>query len=113
MTGTRWARLEWIVLLYFISYIPNVLLTRLSTSDVHPDRGDGWHKMPREHCHVIFFVQTDAVSIAGINIAAKRVERLALVNPLLDTVRPAGKGKIAARVCDQRRRNRGPTLWAS
>ena len=39
MTGTRWARLEWIVLLYFISYIPNVLLTRLSTSDVHPDRG--------------------------------------------------------------------------
>jgi len=32
-------RLEWIVLLYFVSYVPNVLLTRLATSDVHPDRG--------------------------------------------------------------------------
>jgi hypothetical protein len=31
--------LEWIVLLYFISYIPNIILTRLATSGVHPDRG--------------------------------------------------------------------------
>ena len=31
--------LEWIVLLYFISYIPNIILTRLATSGVHPERG--------------------------------------------------------------------------
>lgn len=32
-------RLEWIVLLYFISYIPNILLTKYTTSFVHPDLG--------------------------------------------------------------------------
>jgi len=31
--------LEGIVVLYFISYIPNIILTRLATSGVHPDRG--------------------------------------------------------------------------
>jgi hypothetical protein len=31
--------LEWIVVLYFISYIPNIILTRLATSGVHPERG--------------------------------------------------------------------------
>ena len=28
--------LEWIVVLYFLSYIPNILLTKLATSGVHP-----------------------------------------------------------------------------
>lgn len=32
-------QLELIVLLYFISYIPNIILTRLATSGVHPERG--------------------------------------------------------------------------
>jgi hypothetical protein len=31
--------LEGIVALYFVSYIPNIILTRLATSGVHPDRG--------------------------------------------------------------------------
>lgn len=33
------APLEGIVALYFLSYIPNILLTRLATSGVHPERG--------------------------------------------------------------------------
>lgn len=32
-------RLEGIVGLYFLSYIPNIILTRLATSGVHPERG--------------------------------------------------------------------------
>jgi hypothetical protein len=32
-------RLEWIVLLYFISYIPNILLTKYTTSFNHPGLG--------------------------------------------------------------------------
>jgi drug/metabolite transporter (DMT)-like permease len=39
MSIARAGRLEWIVLLYFASYVPNVLLTRLATTGVHPDRG--------------------------------------------------------------------------
>lgn len=39
MTTRGFGRLEGIVALYFVSYIPNVLLTRLATSGVHPDRG--------------------------------------------------------------------------
>jgi drug/metabolite transporter (DMT)-like permease len=39
MSRRAFGRLEGIVGLYFLSYIPNVLLTRLATSDVHPDRG--------------------------------------------------------------------------
>ena len=31
--------LEGIVALYFLSYIPNIILTRLATSGVHPERG--------------------------------------------------------------------------
>jgi hypothetical protein len=31
--------LEGIVVLYFLSYIPNILMTRLATSGVHPERG--------------------------------------------------------------------------
>lgn len=31
--------LEGIVTLYFVSYIPNIILTRLATSGVHPERG--------------------------------------------------------------------------
>jgi drug/metabolite transporter (DMT)-like permease len=31
--------LEWIVVCYFVSYIPNILLTKLATSGVHPDLG--------------------------------------------------------------------------
>ncbi|MBK7115371.1 MAG: hypothetical protein IPH71_04970 [Proteobacteria bacterium] len=31
--------LEGIVVLYFVSYIPNIILTRLATSGVHPERG--------------------------------------------------------------------------
>jgi drug/metabolite transporter (DMT)-like permease len=31
--------LEWIVLFYFLSYIPNILLTKLATSGAHPERG--------------------------------------------------------------------------
>ncbi len=31
--------LELTVLLYFLSYLPNILLTKLATSEVHPDRG--------------------------------------------------------------------------
>jgi drug/metabolite transporter (DMT)-like permease len=31
--------LEWIVALYFLSYLPNILLTKLATSRVHPDLG--------------------------------------------------------------------------
>jgi hypothetical protein len=31
--------LEGIVALYFVSYIPNVILTRLATTGIHPDRG--------------------------------------------------------------------------
>jgi hypothetical protein len=31
--------LEWIVGLYFLSYIPNIIVTRLATSGVHPERG--------------------------------------------------------------------------
>ncbi|HMA10891.1 MAG TPA: hypothetical protein VKO83_03315, partial [Steroidobacteraceae bacterium] len=31
--------LEGIVALYFVSYIPNIILTRLATSGVHPERG--------------------------------------------------------------------------
>jgi hypothetical protein len=31
--------LEWIVFLYFISYVPNILVTKLVTSEVHPDLG--------------------------------------------------------------------------
>jgi hypothetical protein len=32
-------RLEWIVVLYFLSYIPNILLTKYTTSFVHPALG--------------------------------------------------------------------------
>jgi hypothetical protein len=32
-------RLEWIVLFYFLSYIPNILLTKYTTSYVHPALG--------------------------------------------------------------------------
>jgi len=32
-------RLEWIVVLYFLSYIPNILLTKYTTSFVHPELG--------------------------------------------------------------------------
>jgi drug/metabolite transporter (DMT)-like permease len=35
----HWLPLETIVLLYFASYIPNILLTKLATSGVHPDLG--------------------------------------------------------------------------
>lgn len=35
----RGLRLEWIVLAYFLSYVPNVLLTRLATTGVNPARG--------------------------------------------------------------------------
>jgi drug/metabolite transporter (DMT)-like permease len=31
--------LEWIVALYFLSYLPNILLTKLATSRVHPELG--------------------------------------------------------------------------
>src|SRR5690606_34495911 len=31
--------LEWIVGLYFLSYIPNIIVTRLATSGMHPERG--------------------------------------------------------------------------
>ncbi|MDQ2640077.1 MAG: hypothetical protein M3Y79_05820 [Pseudomonadota bacterium] len=31
--------LEWIVGMYFLSYIPNIIVTRLATSGVHPERG--------------------------------------------------------------------------
>ncbi len=36
--NTRMA-LEWIVLLYFLSYLPNIVLTKLATAEAHPDLG--------------------------------------------------------------------------
>ena len=39
MTARSPWRLEWIVLLYFVSYIPNILLTKYTTSFAHPDLG--------------------------------------------------------------------------
>ena len=36
----RWVLpLDWIVVLYFLSYLPNILLTKLATSRVHPQLG--------------------------------------------------------------------------
>ncbi len=37
--GSLWLPLEGIVLLYFLSYLPNILFTKLATSEVHPDLG--------------------------------------------------------------------------
>lgn len=39
MSRGRWLPLEAIVGLYFLSYIPNILLTKLATSGTHPDLG--------------------------------------------------------------------------
>jgi len=39
MNRGRWLSLEAIVGLYFLSYIPNILLTKLATSGTHPDLG--------------------------------------------------------------------------
>jgi len=39
VSRSRGLPLEAIVLLYFLSYIPNILLTKLATSGVHPDLG--------------------------------------------------------------------------
>ena len=36
MTQARWLPLEVVVLFYFLSYVPNILLTKLATSGVHP-----------------------------------------------------------------------------
>jgi hypothetical protein len=36
---TGFLSLEWIVVLYFLSYLPNILLTKLATSRVHPQLG--------------------------------------------------------------------------
>ena len=39
MKRTGFLPLEWIVVLYFLSYLPNILLTKLATSRVHPELG--------------------------------------------------------------------------
>jgi hypothetical protein len=39
MNRQRWLSLELVVLLYFISYVPNILLTKLITSASHPGLG--------------------------------------------------------------------------
>jgi hypothetical protein len=39
MTRERLFSLEWVVLLYFASYVPNILITKLVTSAVHPALG--------------------------------------------------------------------------
>ena len=39
MNTRRGWSLEWIVVLYFISYVPNILLTKYTTSTVHPALG--------------------------------------------------------------------------
>lgn len=39
MSRGRWLPLEAMVGLYFLSYIPNILMTKLATSGVHPDLG--------------------------------------------------------------------------
>ncbi|HEU4625115.1 MAG TPA: hypothetical protein VFS52_10155 [Steroidobacteraceae bacterium] len=39
MSRGRLMSLELIVVLYFVSYVPNILLTKLTTSTVHPDLG--------------------------------------------------------------------------
>ena len=39
MKRTGFLSLEWIVVLYFLSYLPNILLTKLATSRVHPQLG--------------------------------------------------------------------------
>jgi|HigsolmetaAR202D_1030399.scaffolds.fasta_scaffold00105_24 hypothetical protein len=39
MSEQRGLRLEWVVLFYFLSYVPNILLTKYATSYVHPELG--------------------------------------------------------------------------
>jgi drug/metabolite transporter (DMT)-like permease len=39
MKRSAWLSMEWIVLLYFLSYLPNIVLTRLTTSGVHATLG--------------------------------------------------------------------------
>ena len=39
MKRSGFLSLEWIVVLYFLSYLPNILLTKLATSRVHPRLG--------------------------------------------------------------------------
>ena len=39
MNGRSRLAIEWVVVLYFISYLPNIVLTRLATAPPHPDLG--------------------------------------------------------------------------